>query len=167
MEKTKCIYAIKDKRNDKVIYIGETVNFQSRKQHHLRDKERPIDYYMYVQGRDNFKISVLEELNEDLSKEEMKNKEQYYIDKFDTYNNGLNKRKSGNISKTKDYNKNRTKKSRELNPDHYKQYNDNYYSTQEYKEKANERSKIRNKTPERKIWLKQYRLKKKLESQDK
>lgn len=167
MDKIKCIYAIKDKRNDKTIYIGETVNFQGRKQHHLNDKERPIDYYMFEQGRDNFEINVLEELNEDLSKEEMKNKEQHYIDKFDTYNNGFNKRKSGNISKTKDYNKNRTKKSRELNPEHYKQYNANYYSTQEYREKAKERSKIRNKTPERKAWLRQYRLKKKLESQDK
>lgn len=149
MDKIKCIYAIKDKRNDKVIYIGQTGNFKKRQSEHFSDKRRSVTKYMFEQGRENFEMNILEELNEDISKEEMRNKEQYYIDKFDTHNNGFNIINSGNISLNKqEYRKiiRETDKSKEW----YK----NYTQTEKFKNYQVE-------------YHRQYRLKKKQESQDK
>jgi len=50
-DKKKCIYAIKDKRNDKVIYIGQTKDFEQRKIGHFSGKIIPIDKYILEQGR--------------------------------------------------------------------------------------------------------------------
>ena len=149
MNKIKCIYAIKDKRNDKVIYIGQTGNFKKRKSEHFSDKRRSVTKYMFEQGRENFEMNILEELNEDISKEEMRNKEQYYIDKFDTHNNGFNIINSGNISLNKqEYRKiiRETDKSKEW----YK----NYTQTEKFKNYQVE-------------YHRRVRLMKKLENQDK
>lgn len=136
MNKICCIYAIKDKRSDKVIYIGETVNFKNRKKQHFCESKNPIDKYMFNEGRDNFKIYIFQELNEDISKEEMRNLEQIFIDKFDTHNNGLNVRNSGNVKckdpdaynkdwyiKNKEYMKEYQKEWRENHKNYWKQYN--------------------------------------------
>lgn len=154
MNKVKCIYAIKDKRSDKVIYVGQTVNFKKRKEHHLYDNNRPIDIYIVQQHRENFDIYILEELPKDLSKEEMRNREQYYIDFYDTYNNGFNMRQSGNISlfNVQEYNKERNKKWYENNRiyvnERARQYREN--NREKYDEYQRE-------------YQRQYRLKKKQE----
>lgn len=137
MNKIKCIYAIKDKRNDKVIYIGETVNYNHRKTNHFNTIGTPVDKYMFDEGRDNFVMYILEELNEDISKEEMRNKEKDYIEKYKTFEEGFNNRHSGNIFCN--------------NPGEY-------YKDYQKSDKMREH---------RRNYLRQYRLKKKQESQDK
>ena len=143
MNKIKCIYAIKDKRSDKVIYIGQTGNFKKRKSEHFSDKRRRVTKYMFDEGYDNFEMYVLEELSDDTTLEEMRNKEQFYIDKFDTFNNGLNKRRSGNISADwKEYCRDlkRTDKYKEK----YKKWYENNkekYQTEEYKKYNREKAK--------------------------
>lgn len=91
MNKVKCIYAIKDKRSDKVIYVGQTKNFKQRKYYHFNTVQRPIQQYIFEQGRVNFEMFILEKLNEDITREEMIIKEQFYIDKYNTVEEGLNR----------------------------------------------------------------------------
>ena len=147
--KIKCIYAIKDKRNDKVIYIGQTGNFKKRQSEHFSDKRRRVTKYMFDEGRDNFEMFVLEELSDDTSIEEMRNKEQNFIDKFNTHNDGFNIIKSGNISLNKSVYR---KIIRET--DKSKEWYKNYTQTEKFKSYQVE-------------YHRQYRLKKKQESQDK
>ena len=132
----KTIYYIKDKRIDKIIYIGQTKDFKNRKAVHFSLTKQPVDLYMYEQGRDNFEVSVLEDFSDDITKEEMQNKEQYYIDLYDTINTGFNKNRSGNISfdikeynrvYLKDYHKSEKYKEyiREYNREYYREYREN------------------------------------------
>lgn len=180
MKKIKCIYAIKDKRNDKVIYIGETVNFKKRKQDHFSAAITYIDNYMYEQGRDNFEMYVLELLNEDISIEEMRNKEQDYIEKYDTYLNGLNVRNSGNLSKNKEHIKeigklwsqNNIERRRETNKFWYENNKEKKKETSKFwyennRERKRETSKIwsQNNREKKNEYSRRYRLKKKLEKQ--
>lgn len=145
MNKICCIYAIKDKRSDKVLYIGQTKNFKNRRKVHFSNTKykRPMDQFMYNEGYDNFEMYVLEELPDDTTLEEMRNKEQFYIDKFDTFNNGLNKRRSGNISADwKEYCREleRTDKYKETNKIWYENnYKDWYLKN---REKINEKRRI-------------------------
>lgn len=144
MDKIKCIYAIKDKRNNKVIYIGQTVNFKRRRTEHFCRNIQPIDLYMFEQDRNNFEMNILEEIYENISKEDLQNKEQEYIEHYNTTETGFNRNKSGNCKDMKkwyqDYHK----------TDKYKQYQLNFFGSEKYKD-----------------YKRQYRLKKKLESQDK
>lgn len=175
-DKIKCIYGIKDKRDDKVIYIGQTGNFIKRKKSHFSDKRRSVAKYMFEQGRDNFEMFILEELNEDISKEEMRNKEQFYIEKYNTLEVGLNKNRSGNIyiNDTKEYRKIQMKErydSGKMNQyykmrnqtEKWKQYNKEkskeLYKTEERKEYLKEYEK----SEKRKAWWKQYRMRKRKE----
>lgn len=139
MNKIKCIYAIKDKRNDKVVYIGQTVDFKKRKQDHFSAAITYIDNYMYEQGRDNFEMYVLEELNEEVSEEEMKKLETYYIKKEDVLNTGLNKRLSFVTDKERrTYLTNFDKEYKNKNKEKWKQYHNDYMKeyrkSEEYKE---------------------------------
>ena len=129
MNKVKGIYAIKDKRSDKVIYVGQTKDFQDRKRRHFRikEKERPIDNYMFYQGKDNFEMYTIEELNKDMSLEEIRNKEQFYIEKYNTIIEGFNKQRSGTAYTCMN--------------EHRKQYLINYYLREEYKKKHREQCK--------------------------
>lgn len=124
MNKIKCIYAIKDKRLDKVLYIGQTKDFKQRKSRHFVGKSTPIDNYMYEQGRDIFEMLILEELSDNISIEELRNKENEYILKYNTIENGLNKWRSGNISFDK----------REYNREYYREYNREYRKSEKFKE---------------------------------
>lgn len=119
MNKVKCIYAIKDKRSDKVIYIGQTKDFQQRKKRHFIDKKTHIDNFMFEQGRDNFEMYVIEEFSDNISKEIMKMKEQEYIEKYNTIKEGLNIKNSGN---------------KEFQEQYQEEYNKEYRKTQKYKD---------------------------------
>lgn len=138
MDKIKCIYAIKDKRNDKVIYVGFTKNFKERKHRHFTDKKLHIDNYMFDEGRNNFLMIIIEEFNEDISKDDMKMKEQNYIEKFNTIKTGFNKRNSGNKNFQEQHQKEyrreykKTEKSKEYHKEYYrkdywKEYQRQYY----------------------------------------
>ena len=72
-------------------YIGQTRNsFDIRWKQHVRDANcnsvLPIHIAIRKYGPENFVNQILEEI----PNEELNAKEQYYIQKYDTYNNGYN-----------------------------------------------------------------------------
>lgn len=76
-------------------YIGLSSQIEERQKQHLRlsKKENPSkDFYKAVQelGWEDFTFSILEECNKDITREELNEKEEYYIKKYDSYNNGYN-----------------------------------------------------------------------------
>lgn len=71
----KTVYCIKDE-NNKVIYIGQTKNFQRRKWEHVYRKHIPKTY----------SFEILEMCNDN----EAVIKEAYYIKQYNTIENGLN-----------------------------------------------------------------------------
>lgn len=139
MNKICCIYAIKDKRSDKVLYIGQTKDYKTRKSHHFGKPFRPVDFYTFNEGRDNFEMFILEELIEEMSIEEIRNKEQDYIEKYNTIENGFNKRRSGNYSKGE---KRKQYMNNYYNSEQYKEWYNDYYSRPEVKERKRQQTKI-------------------------
>ena len=168
MDKIKCIYAIKDKRNDKVIYVGMTTNLELRKDAHFCTKSSNIAKYLFEQGRDNFEMIVLEYFEDNITIKEMRKKEDDYILKFNTIKEGLNKIRSGNIEID-----NLSKYNQDYKQtDKWQTYVNNYYKQPEIREHINQYRKNRfHNDPvfkEKQIQAnRKYRLKKKLESQDK
>lgn len=156
MEKIKAIYTIKDKRNDKVIYVGQTKDFKQRKTNHFHSRRnRPISNYMFDNGIENFDMFIIEKLSDNVDKETMKMKEQEYIEKYNTIENGLNKQRSGNIHKDlKQYMKEYRKSEKYIESmkeyrksEKYKEYQKSesrqqylkeYYKSEEYREKKRE-----------------------------
>ena len=56
MEQKKCVYLIKDLRNNKIIYVGKTNDYDKRKYCHFKYNTQFIDLYMFDEGRDNFEM---------------------------------------------------------------------------------------------------------------
>lgn len=115
------IYIIKNTVNEKV-YIGQTCQtVKERFNQHLRPstikKRGSYKIYNAIEkyGKENFYYEILEE---GISKDDINNKEIYYIEQFDSYNNGYNSTHGGDskviykindIDKlTKLYNENKT-----------------------------------------------------------
>ena len=90
------IYAIKNKINNK-IYIGRSTDIQRRWTTHLRDARKgslcKIHIAMRKLGIENFYLEVIEEC----SVNNLNEKEQFYIDKFDSWQNGYNNGNSSNF----------------------------------------------------------------------
>lgn len=91
------IYQITNDINNK-IYIGKTnLTLQERFLEHCRDskrvknEKRPLHNAMNKYGIEYFKIEKIEEC----SAEEASNREQYWIEKLDSYVNGYNATKGG------------------------------------------------------------------------
>ena len=86
--KTGYIYMIINRINGKK-YIGQTINFNYRRKRHFRDLRKQRHYNKYLQnsfnkyGEDFFNIKIIEE---NVKKENLSQKEMYWIDFFDTYN---------------------------------------------------------------------------------
>ena len=59
-EKITAIYYIKDLRTDKIIYIGQTINYKKRKAYHFCSIKQPIDKYMFEEGRENFIMEMFD-----------------------------------------------------------------------------------------------------------
>lgn len=95
------IYAIKNSINEK-IYIGRSTDIHRRWMTHLRDAKKgdmcKIHIAMRKLGIDNFYIEVIEECDT----EKLNEREQYYIDKFDSWHNGYNNGNSSNFSDGED-----------------------------------------------------------------
>lgn len=94
------IYVLRNTVNEKV-YVGQTKNVHARLLQHLKDstmKQRG-NYKLYKAikdiGRENFYI---EEIDSCESKEEADKKEVFYIEKFDSINNGYNSVSGGDGS---------------------------------------------------------------------
>lgn len=123
MDDIKCLYYIKDNRIDKVIYIGQTKNFENRKKKHFAQKDRSIDLYMFNEGRENFSMNIFSDIDcTNMSIEEILKKEDELIVYYDTINSGFNKQRSGG----KWYGENRK--------DTVKNYYNNSYSKKYYDE---------------------------------
>ena len=87
------IYKITDLSNNKS-YIGQSVNIQRRFLQHLRKDTIAIDIAINQKGFQNFTFQILEEC----SKEELNEKEQYWIEYYDSFYNGYNANKGGTAS---------------------------------------------------------------------
>lgn len=86
------IYCISNKINSHK-YVGKTIrNIQDRFLEHCRDSQkekcenRPLYKAMRKYGIENFYIQLLEEVE----LQDLENKEQFWINKLDTYKNGYN-----------------------------------------------------------------------------
>lgn len=96
-EQITAIYGIKDIRTDDIIYVGSTYNFEQRKKDHLNNSIQIIDNYMKKQGRKNFQIFVIKKI--DSEQYDIRIFEQYYIDKYNTRNDGFNKHNAIKLKK--------------------------------------------------------------------
>lgn len=88
------IYMFKNKVNQKC-YIGKTINLKSRYYAHVDASKRKsyLQKAITKYGIDNFEFSVLEHIQyEDVStlNSKLNELEIYYIEKYDSYNNGYN-----------------------------------------------------------------------------
>ena len=80
------IYKITNLINGK-IYIGLTTRtVEARWKEHCRKSSQEIDQAIYNYGKDNFIIEEIEECDDDLLDE----REKYWIEYYDSFNNGYN-----------------------------------------------------------------------------
>ena len=79
------IYKITNKENGKV-YIGQAIDINRRLNEHKKKRSITIDDYINVLGIDNFTYEIVEEC----SKEELDEKEKYYINFYDSQKQGYN-----------------------------------------------------------------------------
>lgn len=90
------IYAIRNTINDK-IYVGRSTDIHRRWMSHLwatrRGDECKIHIAMRELGIDNFYLEILEEC----PLEQLNEREQYYIDLYDSWHNGYNNGNSSNF----------------------------------------------------------------------
>lgn len=84
------IYKITNKKTGK-IYIGQSDNCERRIQEHQKKKILTIDEWITFLGINEFNFEIIEECN----KEELDEKEKYYIQKYDSLNNGYNIQEGG------------------------------------------------------------------------
>ena len=141
-EKITAIYYIKDLRTDKIIYIGQTKDFKERKRNHFSHKEKPIDKYMYEEGRDNFLMEIFNNVDcTNMTKDEILNKEDELILYYETINNGLNKLRSGLITKEDGYEKYKRTKYYKEHREHVNEYRREYQKSEKQKEYRREYQK--------------------------
>lgn len=84
------IYKITNKIDGKV-YIGQATNLLKRLSEHKRKRTLTIDDYISFLGVENFDFSILEECSE----KELNEKEQFYIQQYNSQKNGYNIQKGG------------------------------------------------------------------------
>lgn len=86
------IYKITNKLNNK-IYIGQASNLEERINEHKQKRFIPIDMWINMLGVENFNFEIIEECSDD----EIDEKEQYYIQQYNSTNEnfGYNKQISG------------------------------------------------------------------------
>lgn len=95
------IYKFTNKINNHS-YIGQSINIEKRYEAHLTAYKNPNHhcynntFYIALRkyGINNFNFEILEECN----KEELNNREKYWIKYYDTYNNGYNMTEGGDSS---------------------------------------------------------------------
>lgn len=97
-EKTGKIYVLKNKIND-MVYVGQTTaTLHERLLQHLKPSTRKAkgQYKLYSAieqlGSDNFYIELLED---DIPFESLDEREEYWIDYYDSFNNGYNSTPGG------------------------------------------------------------------------
>lgn len=88
-----CIYMITNLVNQKR-YIGQTIRFKDRMWEHENDmrSRSAINAAIHKYGTDNFKVTILEELDD---KNLLNEREEYRINHFGTFGKEYNKNKGG------------------------------------------------------------------------
>ena len=86
------IYQIKNLTNNKS-YVGQSINIKKRYREHIfssmhitKDSNSPIHKAIKKYGHENFQLIILEEC----AREQLNIKEQFWINKLNTYQNGYN-----------------------------------------------------------------------------
>lgn len=95
------IYKFQNKINGKV-YIGQSIQLEQRYKSHLNNhnnenlKDYQTKFYRALRkyGFDNFSYEILE-LSENFTKEELNEKEEYWISYYDSFKNGYNSNNGG------------------------------------------------------------------------
>ena len=91
------IYKIENLINGK-IYIGQSINIEKRfKQHIYNDSNMAIHRAIVKYGADNFDMSIVELCDKELLDE----KEIYWIEYYDSFNNGYNNTTGGGCERKK------------------------------------------------------------------
>ena len=99
--KDNLIYAYKKIDEDKIVYVGQTINLQNRHYKHfkidpydetLREYNYPLSRGIRKYGEDAYELIILED---NLAKEELNDREKYWIAFYNTYYNGYNQSLGG------------------------------------------------------------------------
>ena len=94
--KNNVIYAYKKKSTNKIVYVGQTINLQDRHKRHikydpfdiaLREYDYPLSRGIRKYGESEYQLIILEN---NLTKEQLNDREKYWIQYYDTYFNGYN-----------------------------------------------------------------------------
>lgn len=83
------VYCIKNIENNKV-YIGSTLNYETRIKHHLLNVKHGVDRCFYSDFRENPYVWTIEILENNVDEECLQFLEEFYIKKFDAVYNGYN-----------------------------------------------------------------------------
>ena len=95
------IYAYVKKENNKIVYVGQTVDLNTRHKQHIKydafninNKEYnyPLSRGIRKYGEDAYELIILED---NLTKEQLNEREIYWIAYYDTYFNGYNQSTGG------------------------------------------------------------------------
>lgn len=95
------IYAYKKIDEDKIVYVGQTVNLQNRDKRHrdidpqdstLKEYNYPLSRGIRKYGNEAYELIILEN---NIPKELLNDKEKYYIKLYDTYYHGYNQSLGG------------------------------------------------------------------------
>lgn len=98
-----CIYCYKRKTTNEVVYVGQTKNIKHRHNQHiyqdpfnmnLKEYNYPLSRGVRKYGTDYY---ILEILEDDLSFDQANEREKYWISFYDTYWNGYNQTKGGQV----------------------------------------------------------------------
>ena len=101
MENSNVIYAYKRKDINKIVYIGQTVNLNNRHYRHikidpyddtLKEYNYPLSRGIRKYGEDNYELIILEE---GLLREQLNEREKYWIKYYNTYYDGYNQSLGG------------------------------------------------------------------------
>ena len=152
VKKVRGIYKVTNKINGKV-YIGQSVDIGRRWRQHMTAKD-DIYFHKAIQkyGVENFEWEVIEKCK----KSELDERESYWIEYYDSFNNGYNCTKGGDgVSGGEDHP--RWKGGISLDPEHLKQYS-KQYNKQYYEANKEELKEYREANKEKKKeYNKQYR----------
>lgn len=95
------IYAYKRKSDEKIVYVGQTVNLKNRHYRHVKidpwdmtliEYNYPLSRGIRKYGEGGYDLVVLEEVD---NPDELNNREIYYIKKYNTYFDGYNQTTGG------------------------------------------------------------------------
>jgi hypothetical protein len=93
---TNLIYAYKKKSSNKIVYVGQTCDLNYRNKQHIKydpfninnpEYEYPLSRGIRKYGEDEYELIILED---NLQKEQLNEREKYWISFYDTYFNGYN-----------------------------------------------------------------------------